>query len=159
MTVLTPQDPDYAARIRRGFAGQFFMHTLGSELVAVEPGYVEIHAPYDARLTQQDGYFHGGVVATLADAAGGFAAWSLLAADQVVLTVEFKLNLLRPAHGELLVTQSRVVKPGGRLSVCQSDVYIHRAGERRHCATALVTMMTIEGTVPRPEPEPAGAAA
>lgn len=155
MNAFTPQDPDYAARIRRGFAGQYFMHTLGSELAVVEPGYVEIEAPHHARLTQQDGYFHGGVVATLADAAGGFAAWTLLAADKVVLTVEFKLNLLRPAHGELLVTQSRVVKPGGRLSVCQSDVYIHRAGERRHCATALVTMMTIEGTLP----EPKGAAA
>lgn len=158
MTVLTPQDPDYAARIRRGFAGQYFMHTIGSELAVVEPGYVEIHTPYSARLTQQEGYFHGGVLATLADAAGGFAAWTLLPADKVVLTVEFKLNLLRPAQGELLVTQSRVIKPGRRLSVCQSDVFAHQAAERRHCATALVTMMTIDGTLPEPEPEPAGAA-
>ena len=71
-----------------------------------------------------------------------------------MLTVEFKLNLLEPARGERLVTASRVIKPGRSLSVCQSDVYILRAEERRHCATALVTMMTIDGTVPQPEPEP-----
>lgn len=156
--VLTPQDPDYAARIRRGFDGQFFMHTIGSELAVVEPGHVEIHTPWNEELTQRHGAFHGGVIATLADAAGGFAAWTLLPADKVVLTVEFKLNLLEPALGELLVTASRVVKAGRSLSVCQSDVYIHRAEERCHCATALVTMMTMDGTIPEPEPEPARAA-
>ena len=51
MMVLAPQDPDYAARIRRGFAGQYFMHTIGSELAVVEPGYVEIHAPRNEELT------------------------------------------------------------------------------------------------------------
>jgi uncharacterized protein (TIGR00369 family) len=154
MTEFQPQDPDFADRIHRGFAGQYFMHTIGSEMAVVEPGFVEIHAPYNADLTQHHGYYHGGVIATLADAAGGFAAWTLLPADKVVLTVEFKLNLLAPAQGDTLITESRVLKPGRTLSVCRSDVYAREGDETRHCATALITVMTIEGGLPEPEEEP-----
>ncbi|MGQ0665147.1 MAG: hypothetical protein ACT4P2_16500 [Pseudomonadota bacterium] len=43
--------------------------------------------------------FKGGIVDTIPDSAGGYAAYSLVPADSSVLTVEYKLNLIAPAGG------------------------------------------------------------
>ena len=51
---------------------------------------------------------HAGVVAAIADSAAGYAAMSVAPADSEVLTVEFKLNLLAPAAGDLLIARGRV---------------------------------------------------
>jgi len=61
----------------------------------VEPGLVEIALPYRPELTQQHGYFHGGIVSTIADSAGGYAAYTLFPADSSILTVEYKISVPR----------------------------------------------------------------
>jgi acyl-coenzyme A thioesterase PaaI-like protein len=55
-----PADPDYAARVRDSFSRQGFMALLGASITRVEPGLVEIEAPFRGDLTQQHGYFHAG---------------------------------------------------------------------------------------------------
>ena len=69
----TAVDQDYGARIRDSFARQAFMRLLGASLVRVEPGHVEIELPFRDDLTQQHGFFHGGVASSIADSAGGYA--------------------------------------------------------------------------------------
>lgn len=91
-----PADPDFAARVRTSFARQGFMALLGARITRVEPGMVEIEAPFRADLTQQHGYFHAGVTSAIADTAGGYSGYTLFPADSSVLTVEFKINLLAP---------------------------------------------------------------
>lgn len=142
---LTPRDPDYAARIARNFAAQGFMTLLGAELASVAPGAVSIRLPVRPELTQQHGFAHAGAAWAIADSAAGFAAQSLMGAEDGVLTVELKINLLAPADGAALVAEGRVERAGRRLTVCRSDVYAEGPGERRHIATALGTFMTMEG--------------
>ncbi|MHA1114390.1 MAG: PaaI family thioesterase [Alphaproteobacteria bacterium] len=145
---LVPANPDFAARVRAEFAGQGFMAFIGAELTLIEPGLCEIRLPHRAQLTQQHGLFHGGLVGTLADNAAGFAACSLMPANTGVLTVEFKLNLLRPGDGDALRARGEVVRAGRTLTVCRSDVFVERAGDDVLCATALVTIM---GLAERPD--------
>jgi acyl-coenzyme A thioesterase PaaI-like protein len=66
------------------------------------------------------------------------------------LTVEYKLNFLAPGDGDLLISRVRVIKPGRTLIVAQSDVAVSGKGGEKHCATALVTMMTLHGTPDHP---------
>jgi ribosomal protein L2 len=73
---------------------------------------VEISLPYRLDLTQQHGYLHAGIVTTIADSACGYAAYTLMPPNSEVLSVEFKVNLLRPAKGESFVAVAEVVKPG-----------------------------------------------
>ncbi|MDP6566497.1 MAG: PaaI family thioesterase [Alphaproteobacteria bacterium] len=146
-----PCDPDFADRIAGSFARQSFMATIGASLRRVEPGRVEIVLPWRDDLTQQHGFFHGGVVGTLADNAGGYAAFTLFPADASVLTVEFKLNLLAPARGRRLLAVSKVARPGRTLTVCQSDVFGLEGRRRNYCATALVTLMCLPGKPDTPE--------
>ena len=103
--------------VREMFAGQPFMEHLGAELGAVRPGYAEIRLPYRTAVTQHDGYFHGGVIATLADNSGGAAGYTVLPPGKGLLTVEFKINILAPGRGEALIARGRVVRPGRRLII------------------------------------------
>jgi uncharacterized protein (TIGR00369 family) len=142
---MTPSDPDYEARVRASFARQRAMAFIGAELARVEPGLVEIVLPYRAELTQQHGFFHGGIVSTIADSAGGYAAFTLFPADSSILTVEYKINLVAPADGERLVARGRVLKPGRTLTICELEVAAVKAGASKTCALGLQTLICLEG--------------
>lgn len=145
MTDFQPANPEWEAYARTIFATQSFMTFLGVEVAAIRPGYAELRLPYRDVLCQQQGYFHGGVVGTLADNASGGAAGTLVPEGSHVLTVEYKLNLLAPAQGDQLIARGQVIRAGRTLIVSRSDVYeVHNEGESL-CATALVTLMILPG--------------
>lgn len=122
MTDFTPLDPHFADRVRENFNRQTMMHTIGAAMTRVEPGLVAIELPFRADLCQQNGFLHGGVVTMIADSACGYAASTLVPADQDVLAVEFKVNLLSPAVGDKLIAVGRVIRAGRTLTVCAAEV-------------------------------------
>jgi uncharacterized protein (TIGR00369 family) len=140
-----PKHPDYAERVRRSFAKQGMMSTIGAELVRVASGEVEIMLPIGPAIAQQHGFAHAGAVSAIADTAAGYAALSLMSAGVGVLTVEFKINLLAAASGERLIALGRVVRPGRTLTVSQAEVFAEPAGTRRAVALLTATLMAIEG--------------
>ena len=140
-----PLDPNYEAKVRDSFTRQPFMEYIGAELVELKPGYCEIHLGYKKELTQQHGFFHAGIIGTLSDNAGGYAAFSLLPADSSILTVEFKLNLLNPGDGDQLISRAQVVRSGRTLTICHSEVSVVKEGVEKLCATALMTLMALLG--------------
>ena len=140
-----PRNPDYEARTRDSFVRQGFMHHLGAEIVLVAPGAVDVALDFREELSQQHGFFHGGVTGTLADNAAGYAAFTLFDAESAPLTVEYKLNLLAPARGARLIARGRVIKPGARLTVVRSDVVAVEDGVETLCGAALVTIMRMAG--------------
>src|SRR5215831_18199233 len=141
-----PSNPEYAEHIRTSFARQAIMQLIGANLGRVEPGFVEITLPYREDLTQQHGYLHAGIVSTIADSACGYAALSLMPSDSEVLTVEFKVNLLRPAKGVSFVARSGVIKAGRTLSVVTADVFaVSDSGEEQLIATMQGTMICLKG--------------
>jgi uncharacterized protein (TIGR00369 family) len=142
-------DPHYERRVGESFARQGLMAHLGAEVVAVEPGGVVIRVPFRGELTQQHGYFHAGVTGAIADTACGYAAYTLMAAEDSVLTVEYKINLLAPADGEELVARARVVRSGKTLKICMADVFVRKTGVENHCATVLATIMCMAGKADR----------
>ena len=131
---LEPRDPDWEARCRASFERQPICRTLGIELTRVEPGFCEMRMPFNALLTQQHGYFHAGMVSTLADNAGGYAALSLTAPGSEVLAVEFKINLMSPAKGEVMIARARVQKAGRTLAVTSVEVSMLDNGVEKDCA-------------------------
>ncbi|MCP4437858.1 MAG: PaaI family thioesterase [Aureispira sp.] len=137
-------DPQIKERVQLGFEKQAFMAFIGAELTKLEEGVCEIQLPFKMDLTQQNGFFHGGIVGTLADNAAGFAACSQMTLKQAPLTVEYKLNLMNKADGDRLVARGKVLKNGRTLKVCESKIYIvQKNGEEKLCAAALATIMTV----------------
>lgn len=142
MTDLTAH-PGVASRVRASFDRQAFMKTVGARLVSVEAGRVVIEWPFSSDLTQQHGFLHAGVVAAVADSACGYAALSLMPKDAAVLSVEFKINLLKPAAGDLFRAVGSVLRAGRTLSVCSAEVQAHRAGEVTTIALMQATMIAV----------------
>lgn len=141
----SPPDPDFEPRTRASFARQAAMATLGVQLTRVAPGEVDMELPFREDLTQQHGFIHAGILATVLDSACGYAAFTLMPADAGVLSIEFKVNLLAPAHGERIVVRARVVRAGRTISVCTGDAFAVRDGQERHVTTMTATMMTVTG--------------
>ena len=144
-TEFQPADDAFAQRVRDSFDKQGIMAHIGARLGEVRPGYCEIELPYSDAVSQQHGFFHGGVVGTIADSAGGYAAYSLMGADDGVLTVEYKLNLMAPADGDGLIARGYVVRPGRTLTVSRADVMVVKDGQPVACAALQQTLMRIQG--------------
>ena len=132
---------DFERTVRESFERQAHMATLNARITRLEPGAVDLTAPYDPRFSQQNGFWHAGAVASLADSANGYAAFSLAPTGTDVLAVEFKINLLAPAEGEAFRAEGRVLRPGRTLTVCRADVFGISGGDSRLVATMLSTII------------------
>ena len=140
-----PRNPDFEATVRASYARQGLMRLLGAELLAVAPGECTIAAAIRPETSQQHGYAHAGLAWSLGDSAAGYAALSLRAASEEVLTVEMKINLLAPAAGARLIAVGRVLRAGRRIMVVASDVNAEHGDRRIHVATLLGTMVAVPG--------------
>jgi uncharacterized protein (TIGR00369 family) len=143
-TTFAALDPDFDARVRASFDRQGAMLLLGATIDSLAPGCCVIVLPYREALAQQHGYFHAGITSAVADSAGGYAALTLFPASAEVLTVEFKINLIAPAHGERLVAEASVVRSGRTLTICTVEVSCEREGELIPCALMQQTLIRID---------------
>jgi len=140
-------DADLYERVHKSFVRQGMMQHLGARLLRVESGLVEVALPYSECVTQQQGGFHGGAMGALADIAAGYAALTVVEADQEVTTVEYKINFLAGFRdGELRAT-GRVVRRGRRIIVTTAEVSHHAAdGRVSDCALMQQTIAPVPKT-------------
>lgn len=137
-------DPNYASRVQASFDAQNMMRTMGVVIVDLGPGWIELEFDHHEDFTQQHGFKHAGAIATALDSACGYAGLSLMPAEAAVLTVEYKINLLRPANAERYRASAHVVKAGRTLTVSTGTVGPAEGGEAIAVMTA--TLMTLAGT-------------
>jgi len=144
-TQFEPSDPDFASRVKQSFSEQAIMQTIGAVLLGVAPGRVEIELPYQTALTQQDGFIHAGVSATIMDSACGYAAFSLMPRTARVLTIEFKTNLLAPAAGDRFRAVGQVRKSGRNLFFAEGELHARSGDSDKLVATMTATLMALQG--------------
>jgi len=72
---------------------------LGMQVVSVERGNALVRMPYDPRHVgdPNTGIVHGGVITTLLVSAGGCAAISVSPVDQIIATLDLRIDYLKPA--------------------------------------------------------------
>ena len=99
------------------------MKTMGITLESVEPGEIQLQVPFRDDLTQQNGYLHAGILSTALDTACGFSAYTLMPTNASVLTIENKINLLRPANNGPFRVVAKVIKPGKNVIVSEGKLY------------------------------------
>ena len=131
--------------LERIFNAVPFVANLGIRLVTVGAGICKTELDVEPRHLQQDGFIHAGVQATMADHTAGGAAATLIEPGHMVLTVEFKINLLRAAKGERLVCRSKVLKPGSRLIVVESEVLCENEGTSKLVSKTAASIAAVEG--------------
>lgn len=146
-TRLKPRNPLFAENARAIFESAPFIREVGYELVSLVPGRAETGLIIEKKHKQQNNFVHAGVVATMADHTAGGAAGTLVAAGEIVLTVEYKINLLRPAVGERLRCVAEVIKNGRTIIVADSFVYTRKGKRETLVARATVTLAVVRGGI------------
>ncbi len=89
---------------------------------------------------QPYGMVHGGVFASIVDAAAFWAAFSRMEDDAGLTTVEMKLNYLAPARKGRLQARGRCIKLGKSLALAEASVFDQ---EERLLAHGTATMMCV----------------
>ena len=92
---------------------------------------------------QQDGFIHAGVMATMADHTAGYSAFTTVSEEFQILTIEFKINFLRPTYGDALVCRSKVIRGGKQIIISESEVFDIKDGTENMSAKAMVTLMAV----------------
>jgi len=121
-----------------------FTKESGFHVRSFEEGFVILEVAPKEELVQFMGFVHAGVVTGLAHHAAGAAYASVLPEGKVCLTIELKINFMKPAQGDLLAAEARVISPGKSIGVVQSNVYAETGDERKLISAALVTLKAIE---------------
>lgn len=128
MQQFIPQNPDYEAMIRSKMEQNHFMNFLGFKSTLIAPALVEGILEIKPEYKQQIGFLHGGVTATLADLAAGFAAFTLVKKGQTLVTVEMKISYLNPGIGEIARARGFVIKAGQKIIFSEAEIFTENNG-------------------------------
>ncbi len=142
------RNPQYKDRIREYLSRQYFMKHVGIELTVIKPGHVEAELNIEQTHLQQFGRIHGGVIATIADIAAGFAAYTLVPEEFHVVTGEIKISYFRPGKGHRLKAVGKVIKPGKSMSFCEAEIWSLEGGKEiliGKASTSMVNIPIVEG--------------
>ena len=114
------------------------------EAEVIKKGFFQSKVIVKEHHRQQDGFIHAGVMATMADHTAGYSAFTIVPEDYQILTIEFKVNFLRPAYGDSLICRSRVIREGSQIIISESEVFDSREGEETLVAKAIITLMAVQ---------------
>ena len=123
--------------------GRGFIKYCQFEADVIERGFFQSKVRIKEQHRQQDGFIHAGVMATMADHTAGYAAFTTVPEEFQILTIEFKVNFLRPAYGECVICRSRVIREGSQIIISESEVFDVREDEEILAAKAIVTLMAV----------------
>jgi uncharacterized protein (TIGR00369 family) len=131
-----------AAFLARDYSRGFIQYCqLEAEIV--KRGFFQSTVTIETHHRQQDGFIHAGVMATMADHTAGYAAFTTVSEEYQILTIEFKINFLRPAHGNALVCRSRIIREGKQIIIAESEVSDLADGSETLAAKAMVTLIAV----------------
>lgn len=137
--------PTFLEQVRNGtFIATSIADVLGFRLISVSEGEASFEMVIDpARHANVMGTLHGGVIATLADSAMGFAFASTLAAEESFATLEMKVSFLRPVWRATLTATAHVVHRGRTTGLVECRVVDER---ERLIAHSTCTCLVLRGS-------------
>ena len=157
LAIDAPPDPElagdthwHAEDLRVRLAASNAAKQFGFELTLAEPGRVVLRMPVDERHLQVHLVVHGGVLAALADTAGGLATYMAYPRGVRVATVEMKINYLEAIEDGWVEAEARVVRRGKHIAVVDCDVRDH---DSRLVGKSLMTFFVSPLTGDRNKPQ------
>ena len=122
-----------------------FIKFCGFQAKEIRKGFFESTLTVQGDHKTQDNFIHAGVMATMSDYTAGYAAYTVAPEGKRILTIEFKINFMRPAFGEELICRSEVISQGSQIIVAQSTVFDVRNQEEKMVSRSTITIMAIDG--------------
>ncbi len=136
-----PLKESHEKTLREAFESGPYYRLLQMKLEELDSGYARLRMPVRKELMQIFKVVHGGAIGSLADTAVAFALMTLVAPEEPVTTVEFKINFLAPVDGGELIGEARIVSKGRRVVLGDMEVK-NKTGKL--IAKGLATYMILE---------------
>lgn len=130
-------------QIRQLFDASHFTNDVGIVYVDSGRGWCQTELTVAVRHLQHSKFIHAGVISTMADQTAGAAAFSVAPDQTNPLTVEFKINLLRPAVGQKVICRAQVLKAGRLITVVESEIFAQNEDISKLVAKATVTIANV----------------
>ncbi len=124
---------------RRGF-----IKFCGFQASKIDKGLFESTLTIGENHKTQDNFIHAGLIATMSDHTAGYAAYTLVSENIRILTIEFKINFLKPAYGHALKCKSEIISHGKQIVVAQSTVIDMRDTHEKMVSRSTITLMKID---------------
>lgn len=121
-----------------------FNKLIGYRVEHLKEGDSELHVEIEAKHLNSAGIVHGGVLATLLDAACGASAYSLVPKEKFSPTTSMSITYMNSVGAGTIITKGRALKQGEKMVSCEAEAY---CGELL-LAKALVNMLVIERRQP-----------
>lgn len=145
MTSVVAQNSAVRALVERVTARPGYTSAVGTRVIDAEPGRVELALERRDDLLQFSGFFHGGVIAGLADHAAGGAVTTALPPDKIALTIDLNVQFYAPADGIRLIAKAQARHVGSTVAHAAVDVLVVTAdGTERQCAHATAAFRAVE---------------
>jgi uncharacterized protein (TIGR00369 family) len=135
-------NPAFVKEIKRVVNTSPYFSLLSMEIKSLEPGLARLEVALEEKHLHPFGKVHGGVFASLVDAAAFWALYVEVEEGKWMTTVEMKLNFLAPAKVGKLVAEGRRIKLGQTLSLGEASV---KDEEGRLLAHGIGTFMILPG--------------
>jgi acyl-CoA thioesterase len=144
-----PLDPELEPLIRQRFGSSQFATWMGMTLSRIDDGESELRLDVQPHHLNPGGIVHGGVLATILDAAIGLALRSKLGMVTEHVTIELDVHYLSPARTGALVARGRAVRVGGRVSYGEADLF---ADDGRLVAKGTATFLIVKPSLRSRQP-------
>jgi uncharacterized protein (TIGR00369 family) len=116
-------NPAYIEQVNRLINNSPYFQLLSMKLVDVGPGFSLLEIDLDRKHLQPFGFVHGGVFASIIDAACFWAVFhGIEDPNASATTVDLKLNYLAPAASGKLIAKGRQIKLGRTLGYAEASV-------------------------------------
>jgi len=116
-------NPNWIKALKDKYNPCHYFDLLSMRIVDLEPGRSRLEITAARKHLQPFGIVHGGVLASLVDAASAVAVYTEIATGLELTTVEMKLNYLAPAvEGSHLIGLGKCLKHGKTLSLAETRV-------------------------------------
>lgn len=135
-----PVDPQLEAAIRERLSRSEFVRWFGLSLARVGDGESEIHLDLAPHHLNPGGIAHGGVIATIVDAAIGLALRTRLGRERQHVTVNLSVQYLSPVSDGTVVARGRAVHSGERTGYGEAEI---RSADGRLLARGSATFLSV----------------
>lgn len=100
-----------------------FLEHIGAELKSFGDGQAQVELHTQPYHLQHMGFIHGGVISTLMDNTGWYAAVSTIDDGFTAVTMEIKINYLKPASGKHLLATAAIKRQGRTTAFVTIELY------------------------------------
>ena len=134
-------NPEYIARVNQLANRCPYFELLSMKIVDVGPGFSALEIDLAQKHLQPFGFVHGGVFASIVDAAAFWAVFYTIEDQNTgVTTVDLKLNYLAPAVCGKLIAKGCQIKLGKTLGYAEAEVVAESGKILAHGTSTLILL-------------------